>query len=664
MKLQAKLLVLYLLTTGLIMVILGIVLYSRLWEDRLLSIQADISSQFQHIDFALDSFFTEVKNDVNELAANDLVRTRDDRDFTSFLNADERTFVYRIGETEQKIIGIFNNYRSTHPYVSSVYMGRENGGSVRSHKRARPTRYDPRERPWYILAKNSPETATMTPAYPALTTPDINIGVVSALVDEKGEFYGVVGADVTLMNLTSYVSNFKTNPPGAIILLDRNNRVMAGLSEEMLFKNIKDYSSDLADKLSDTRHALIPVQVQGSEAYVYSRNAIAYDWKIVVMIPSRNIKEQIESQILITIIGLALGLLLLSFLTYMGLARYVVRPLTTFIEGTRYIAETSDLERRIDISSADEIGSLAHSYNRMLDTLNRTYLSLKDTESDLIRHRDHLEELVNERTASLQEANEKLSVEIAERVRTLDELALAKERAEAADKIKSAFLATMSHELRTPLNSIIGFTGMILQGLAGPLNEEQTKQMGMVRSSARHLLALINDILDISKIEAGQLSISSGAFNLKGSIEKVAQMVLPLAEKKGLKLRCRIGDEIDTILGDQRRMEQVIMNLLSNAVKFTDQGDIDLKCHADNDVIILSVTDTGMGIKPEDMEVIFSPFHQVDIGITRVQEGTGLGLTITRKLVEMMGGAIRAESEWGKGSTFTVSLPQSKGGIS
>jgi len=240
------------------------------------------------------------------------------------------------------------------------------------------------------------------------------------------------------------------------------------------------------------------------------------------------------------------------------------------------------------------------------------------------------------------------------------ELAVARDRAEAADRTKSAFLAAMSHELRTPLNSIIGFTGMVLQGLAGPINKEQEKQLGMVRGSARHLLDLINDILDISKIEAGQLQVMAETFDLRKSIEKAVQIILPLANKKNLRLHFKTGDDISEMCGDQRRVEQVMINLLSNAVKFTDNGEINLRCHTDNDSVTLSVVDTGIGIKPESLKIIFDAFRQVDSGITRVQEGTGLGLNITKKLVEMMGGAIHVESKWKQGSTFTVILPKIK----
>jgi PAS domain S-box-containing protein len=251
------------------------------------------------------------------------------------------------------------------------------------------------------------------------------------------------------------------------------------------------------------------------------------------------------------------------------------------------------------------------------------------------------------------------------------ELAVAKDRAEAADRLKSAFLATMSHELRTPLNSIIGFTGIILQGLAGPLTAEQHKQLGMVRDSARHLLALINDVLDISKIEAGQLEMNPEPFDLRASIEKAAALVKPLAEKKGLTLQVRLAPEIGTFSSDSRRVEQVLINLLNNAVKFTEKGGITLIAgilpypyHAPQSALTISVADTGIGIKPEELEKLFVPFHQIDSGLTREHEGTGLGLAICRRLAELLGGEIRAESEFGKGCVFTLYLPLKEPGES
>ena len=240
-------------------------------------------------------------------------------------------------------------------------------------------------------------------------------------------------------------------------------------------------------------------------------------------------------------------------------------------------------------------------------------------------------------------------------------LTVAKEHAETADRLKSAFLTTMSHELRTPLNSVIGFTGILLQGLAGPLNAEQSKQLGMVQNSARHLLVLINDVLDLSKIEAGELKVTYEPFNLRAAIEKTTAIARPLADRKGLALRVKLSPEIAGAVSDGRRVEQILLNLLSNAVKFTERGEVVLTADVADVTVRMRIADTGMGIKPEDLATLFRPFQQIDMGLSRNHDGTGLGLTICRKLADLLGGDIRVESEWGKGSVFTFSLPLSGG---
>lgn len=239
-----------------------------------------------------------------------------------------------------------------------------------------------------------------------------------------------------------------------------------------------------------------------------------------------------------------------------------------------------------------------------------------------------------------------------------DELRLASERAKSSDRVKSAFLATMSHELRTPLNSIIGFTGVILQGLAGPVNDEQKKQLEMVRGSARHLLALINDILDISKIEAGELEVRIEAFDLRHSIHNVMAMVRPLADKKGLHLHCDLPVELGTWVSDRRRVEQVLINLLNNGLKFTEQGEVRLTATVTACALEIHVSDTGIGIEPSDLATLFQPFRQVDSSLTRQRDGTGLGLAICRRLAELLGGQMAVTSTEGLGSVFTLTLPR------
>lgn len=236
-------------------------------------------------------------------------------------------------------------------------------------------------------------------------------------------------------------------------------------------------------------------------------------------------------------------------------------------------------------------------------------------------------------------------------------LAHAMRAAEAADRIKSAFLATMSHELRTPLNSIIGFTGILLQGLAGPLNAEQAKQMGMVRGSAKHLLELINDVLDISKIEAGQMSVRADPFAPQASLERAFASVKPLADRKELDLRLKISAPLPRMVSDARRFEQIVINLLSNAVKFTERGSVTLEATGDPERVRVDVIDTGPGISPTDQAVLFLPFRQIDTGLTRKYEGTGLGLAICKRLATMLGGDVTCTSAPGEGSTFTVVLP-------
>lgn len=266
---------------------------------------------------------------------------------------------------------------------------------------------------------------------------------------------------------------------------------------------------------------------------------------------------------------------------------------------------------------------------------------------------------------ALRHLNESLENQVAMRTR---ELQGALDKAMAADEVKSVFLATMSHELRTPLNSIIGFTGILLQGLAGELNQEQAKQLGMVQSSAEHLLDLINDVLDISKIEAGQLEIHPEDFDLFALLERTMAIVRPLADKKGLALSADISQAIHGMHSDRRRVEQIVINLLNNAIKFTERGSVILSAELiDNfrqapypepiQVVRIQIADTGIGIDSENISTLFQPFRQLDAGLTRQHEGTGLGLAISRRLANLLHGEIYVESEPAKGSTFSVMLP-------
>jgi signal transduction histidine kinase len=267
----------------------------------------------------------------------------------------------------------------------------------------------------------------------------------------------------------------------------------------------------------------------------------------------------------------------------------------------------------------------------------------KRAEEKLAKYRQRLEKLVEARTAELAAK----TVEIEKANIHLQEM----------DRLKSVFLASMSHELRTPLNSIIGFTGIMLQGMAGGLNDEQQKQLKIVKSSASHLLNLINDVLDISKIEAGRIELSLEEFKIDDMMQDVVQTFSHMVSEKGLEFVTEVP-EIGVLFSDERRVKQVLINLVSNAVKFTDRGTVKIAARVlDGGKLELCVSDTGIGIKEEDMSKLFEPFQQVDVSLRKRHEGTGLGLYLTRKLAELLGGDISAKSQYGQGSEFTFTMP-------
>jgi signal transduction histidine kinase len=242
--------------------------------------------------------------------------------------------------------------------------------------------------------------------------------------------------------------------------------------------------------------------------------------------------------------------------------------------------------------------------------------------------------------------------------KTASELSVLNEELTNASQAKSEFLANMSHELRTPLNAIIGFSEVLSERMFGELNEKQAEYVDDVLSSGRHLLSLINDILDLSKIEAGRMDLDAKKFDFPAALENALILIRERATRHGIKLERLIDDQLGEFVGDERKIKQIMLNLLSNAVKFTPEGGkISLKATAEDSSVMVSVQDTGIGIAPEDQEAIFEEFRQVGTDYEKKREGTGLGLTLTKKFVDLHGGKIWVESELGKGSTFSVTFP-------
>ncbi|MCK5340457.1 MAG: hypothetical protein KAJ60_05240, partial [Desulfobulbaceae bacterium] len=291
----------------------------------------------------------------------------------------------------------------------------------------------------------------------------------------------------------------------------------------------------------------------------------------------------------------------------------------------------------------------------------------KEADLALLNYAERLEKNKGELEASKQELETK-TVKLQKSQRALTylledvneakaELEAANEKLKELDRLKSMFIASMSHELRTPLNSIIGFTGIILQGLAGEINEEQKDQLQRVYGAARHLLALITDVIDISKIEAGRLDVYAEEFNLGGVVKEAVSSISTQLKDKGLELAVKIPKELQ-LKTDRRRLLQCILNYLSNAVRYTEKGEISLVAVETNGTLEVRVTDTGIGIREEDLPILFTSFARLDSPLRTKTPGTGLGLYLTKKIVsEMLGGSVSVESEYGTGSTFIFLIP-------
>ncbi len=248
-----------------------------------------------------------------------------------------------------------------------------------------------------------------------------------------------------------------------------------------------------------------------------------------------------------------------------------------------------------------------------------------------------------------------------ENVRLFNELQEKTRQLEIANKHKSEFLANMSHELRTPLNAIIGFSEVLQERMFGELNDKQDEYVRDIHESGRHLLSLINDILDLSKIEAGRMDLEPSEFDLPAALQNALALMRERAQRHGIALTLACEPSVGIIRADERKVKQAVLNLLSNAVKFTpDGGRVDVQAHRDTGKVEISVRDTGIGIAPEDHQTVFEEFRQVGRDYTKKAEGTGLGLALTKRIIELHGGSLRLESALGKGSTFTITIPVSE----
>ena len=347
--------------------------------------------------------------------------------------------------------------------------------------------------------------------------------------------------------------------------------------------------------------------------------------------------------------GITVAFLIVSAVVLYGFSLRITNPIKQLTQQAQKIA-AGELQQQIAVRSRDEIGSLAAAFNFMTGSLRVSMNEKERALSELAELNRTLEDRIRQRTVELEERGVALE-------RSLREIEEKSRQLAAASRHKSDFLANVSHELRTPMNAILGFNEMILDQVYGDISDELRRPLSDIQQSGRHLLRLISDVLDLSKIEAGRMDLVLGEYSVLDTVTAVRVSLASLAVEKGLEFMVSVPADMPLAYGDGRRVTQCLLNLAGNALKFTRQGRVEITVDLLNEMLRFRVSDTGIGISREQMDKLFTEFQQADATIAREFGGTGLGLSITRKFVEMHGGRVWAESEIGQGSTFFFSIP-------
>jgi len=452
-------------------------------------------------------------------------------------------------------------------------------------------------------------------------------------VAERAPGRGVVVADIDLHSIRQVIDRAHVGTAGYAYAVDSRGELVTHPNINLVlrhtsFASLPQVQAALRGEANAAGDgATIGRDEHGTKVLSAFQTIEPLGWRVFVEQPLSEAFAPLKSAIWRTTF-LLVAFLLLAVTTSVLLARRLVRPIESIQAAAARIGSGS-LNQRIEVPSNDELGALAEEFNRMAAQLQESYAGL--------------EQKVDERTRELGTA--------------LTELDLKSRQLEAASRHKSEFLANMSHELRTPLNAIIGFSHVLRERMFGEVNEKQQEYLEDILTSANHLLALINDILDLSKVEAGQVELEVAPFSLRDALERGIVMMRERAMNDGVEVTLSTNGGPDVVTGDERRISQVIFNLLSNAVKFTPaQGAVAVRASQADGEIRVCVADTGPGIAIEDHERIFAEFQQTEAGVQQ-REGTGLGLALSKRLVELHGGRIWVESEPGKGSTFVFTLP-------
>ena len=523
--------------------------------------------------------------------------------------------------------------------------------------------YDPRIRPWYKAAKLAGKPQ-WNKIYQYFIQPSLGISASQPVYDQKGTFLGVVSTDLFLSKIGDFLQTLKIGKSGKTFIIESSGLLVASSTTEKPF--IHNPNSQATQRLKAIE-SKVPL-IQGTAQHLIKRfgnfteidsnqqldfilngqrefvqvspfqDSRGLDWLIVVVVPEADFMEQINANTRSTILLCVLALVCATLLGILA-SRLITHPIFSLSQASRAIAN-GQLDQKIEINSINELEILAQSFNLMALQLRESFAALEKTNSEL-------ENRVEERTSELKEA---------------------KIAADTANHAKSQFLANMSHELRTPLNGILGYAQIMERDKT--ITPKQKDAIQIIHQCGSHLLTLINDILDLSKIEASKMELDNSAFNFPYFINGVIEICRIRAEQKEITFNYQVLNQLpNAVNADEKRLRQVLINLLGNAIKFTEKGGVIFKVgvisegeNSDQSPLIkirFHIQDTGVGMTPEQLEKIFLPFEQVGNSQQRT-EGTGLGLAITQKIVQMMGGEIKVESILDQGSIFSLDLELAK----
>lgn len=514
--------------------------------------------------------------------------------------------------------------------------------------------YDPRIRPWYVAPAKAGK-ATWSTIYPYFFVPKLAITATKPIYDSNNQLLGILGADLSLSQIHDFLQQFKIGQSGQILIMERTGDVVASSTKETPFilkdgkveriraldskeKIISSTAQKLVEKFGNfqaikgIQQLKLPINNQPNFIQVTPiTDEYGLDWLIVVLVPESDFMQQINDNTKSTFLLCFLALIF-STITATMTSNWITKPILQLSVAASELSKHSvsgnlvfgDLTKKVTGKNINEVEILANSFSQMARQLQEYFANL----------------------LAQTEAAQK-----------------AQYAAESANRSKSTFLANMSHELRTPLNAIIGYSEILQDDLRElKADDELIQDLKRINFAGKQLLEIITDILDLSKIETGKMELLLQEFDINELVEKIVISIKPLAEKNHNILQINCPDNLGLMYSDITKVRQSLFNLLSNACKFTEKGAIIFSIHrvttdTGDDFLVFEIEDTGIGIRPDQINRIFLPFSQGDESSTRKYGGTGLGLAITKKFCRMMGGDITVSSKLNVGSIFSVQLP-------